>query len=231
MRHILIAVPQANELRPLLDTFESLGHPSISRRIGAMVCFDIESLAMVAAICGHGKTQFAIQSQYLIDRSEEFRALLCVGAAGSLTPDCRFGDVVVGTRTVEHDYKVRFVRADTPCHDADPGLLHEFRKVAETDSFRFSTHFGAVASGDEDIVDRSRAQELREATDALCVAWEGSGGARAAAFNGLGFLEIRCITDRADHEAAASFHANCEKVIPNVADLLIRWRLAPGADR
>jgi adenosylhomocysteine nucleosidase len=102
-------------------------------------------------------------------------------------------------------------------------LLQEFRETVRTNTFRFGVHFGPIASGDEDIVDIVRAQELRAATDALCVAWEGSGGARAAGFNGLSFLEVRCITDGADSDAAVSFHENLVQVMPNVAELIIRW--------
>jgi nucleoside phosphorylase len=76
---------------------------------------------------------------------------------------------------------------------------------------------------DEDIVDGARAAEQAAATGALCVAWEGSGAARAAAFNGLDFLEIRCITDGADAGAALSFREHCRRVMPNVAELSAAW--------
>ena len=55
------------------------------------------------------KVQLALQSQYLVDRLGQVEALLCVGAAGSLSEQLRLGDVVVATTTVEHDYKLRFV--------------------------------------------------------------------------------------------------------------------------
>jgi nucleoside phosphorylase len=84
-------------------------------------------------------------------------------------------------------------------------------------------HFGVVASGDEDIVDAPRAAELREGTNALCVAWEGAGGARAAAFNDLCFAEIRGITDAADLEASKSFRANCSIAMPNVMEFVVAW--------
>jgi len=228
MKRILIAVPQANELQPLLTAFEHLGHSLEPVRVGIIECFAIPSLGIVATIGGHGKTQFAVQSQHLIDCGE-FAALLCVGAAGSLMRDCKFGDVVVATSTIEHDYKIRFIQADLPNHQPHPGMLEDVRKVAKTYGFPFRIHFGPIASGDEDIVDETRSGELRQATGALCVAWEGSGGARAAAFNRIGFLEIRCITDGADSDAAASFHANCAKVMPNVADVIVRWRSAMDA--
>jgi adenosylhomocysteine nucleosidase len=179
---------------------------------------------MVVVIGGHGKTQFALQTQYLIDRSPDAHVLLCVGAAGSLTASVQLGDLVVGTHSVEHDYKLRFVHRPSPCHDADATLLQEFRETVRADPFRFRVQFGPIASGDEDIVDPVRAQELRVATAALCVAWEGSGGARVARFNGLRFLEIRGITDGADADAAASFHEHLVQVVPHVAELIIHWQ-------
>jgi nucleoside phosphorylase len=99
--------------------------------------------------------------------------------------------------------------------------------------------FGGIASGDEDVVGARRAAQIRAATNAVCVAWEGSGGARAARFNGISFLEIRAITDGADEQAARSYHDNIGLVMPHVAQLLIVWQMqrravaaggpAPGA--
>jgi adenosylhomocysteine nucleosidase len=228
MAAILVAAPQVDEAQPLVDAFRHRGHLSRALQVGAMVCFAIPSLDMVVAIGGHGKTQFAVQAQYLIDRRPDTRVFLCVGAAGSLTDSLKLGDVVVGTHSVEHDYKLRFVSRPSPCHYADATLLQEFRETVRTNTFRFGVHFGPIASGDEDIVDIVRAQELRAATDALCVAWEGSGAARAAGFNGLSFLEVRCITDGADSDAAVSFHENLVQVMPNVAELIIRWHSLRG---
>jgi hypothetical protein len=107
VQRILIVVPQSNELRPFLSGLDRLGHPSQPIALGSMACYSIPSLGAVAAVGGHGKTQFAVQCQYLIDRCDVVTALCCVGAAGSLAPACRFGDVVVGECTIEHDYKIR----------------------------------------------------------------------------------------------------------------------------
>jgi adenosylhomocysteine nucleosidase len=100
----------------------------------------------------------------------------------------------------------------------------QLRNTVRQNQFSYGIHFGPIASGDEDIVDPLRAQELRSETSALCVAWEGSGGARAACFNEIRFVEIRCITDGADPDASVSFHENCIKVMPHAAELLTAWR-------
>src|SRR5688572_30963702 len=107
----LVVVPELDELEPLLSRWEALGHPPRPTAIGKMGVFEVPSLGVVAAVAGHGKVQLGLQSQYLIDRLGQLDALLCVGAAGSLSEQLRLGDVVVGTSSVEHDYKLEFAAA------------------------------------------------------------------------------------------------------------------------
>ena len=68
-----------------------------------------------------------------------------------------------------------------------------------------------------------RAQAIRDQTGAVCVAWEGSGGAREARFNGIGSLEIRAVTDAADKEAPQRSNANLMIAMSNLANLLRSW--------
>ncbi|MBM3778552.1 MAG: 5'-methylthioadenosine/S-adenosylhomocysteine nucleosidase [Acidimicrobiia bacterium] len=140
-------------------------------------------------------------------------------ALGRLTDAATFGDIVVGTATIEHDYRVRFVDHPTPCHDPDAELLRSFQAIGDLDP-AFRVHFARIASGDGDIIETSRAREVHEETGAICVAWEGSGGARAARPSNRRFLELWGITDGADDDAATHYHENIGKVMPNVARLL-----------
>jgi adenosylhomocysteine nucleosidase len=125
----------------------------------------------------------------------------------------------------EHDYKNRFVLRPSPRHDADPALLDEFRLAARHVGGESRVIFGTIASGDEDVIDPARARDLQAETGAVCVAWEGAGAARAARFSGFRFLELRAITDGADHAAAADFQANLARSMPNLGHLLLSWSL------
>ena len=87
----------------------------------------------------------------------------------------------------------------------------------------FQVAFDVIASGDEDVVASERAKAIRDQTGAVCVAWEGSGAARAALFNGIGSLEIRAVTDAADKEAPQRFDANIPIAMANLANLLRLW--------
>jgi adenosylhomocysteine nucleosidase len=221
----LITVPQAGELKWLLAAFDAAGYRPRSLTIGRLECHVFDDLALLFAVGGHGKTQHAVQTQHLIEQKAIIRAVICAGAAGSLRADMRLGDVVVGIATIEHDYKLRFVRRPLPRHDADAQLADEFRRVASHMNSQFRVLFGDIASGDEDVVDLARAAELAKATGASCVAWEGAGAARAAHFNRLPFLELRAITDSANHSAANDFHTNLEHAMPNLAQVLLKWSL------
>ncbi len=221
----LLVVPQADEAEALLRGFTRNGRPSHEVTVGMLSCTSVPSLGVLVAVGGNGKAQFAVQAQHLLDHVPDAQLLCCVGAAGQLRGDLSVGDVVVGTCTVEHDYTERFISEPLPCHTSDAAAVRQLEEVVAMHALPFRVHFGPIASGDEDIVDDRRRAEVLAATQALCVAWEGSGGARAARFSRVGFLEIRVITDSADENAAQSFHENLATALPNVSDLITAWAL------
>ena len=73
------------------------------------------------------------------------------------------------------------------------------------------------------MIDSERGKELRAFSNALAVAWEGVGGARASAFSSVPYLEIRGATDITNHEAPVVFYVNLKIVMKNIAFLLYKW--------
>jgi adenosylhomocysteine nucleosidase len=220
-----ILTPLQEELAFLVTGLEKFGIQKRKVRLGRLDGFEFSEVDLLVACGGHGKTQFSIQSQYLLCQVPEIQLLVCAGAAGALSNSLNIGDVVVATETVEHDYNLKFVRRPLPCFAGDRQAIQVLQNLPQLNS-AFSTHFGAVASGDEDIVDATRGQELRDLTKCIAVAWEGAGGARACEFNEKRYVELRGITDTANHQAAADFEANLVIAMHNVADLIVRWRAA-----
>jgi adenosylhomocysteine nucleosidase len=165
-----------------------------------------------------GKAQFALQTQHLLDNYAGIDGVVCAGSAGALGAGLRAGEIVVATETVEHDCVYQFVKRGPPRFPADPALLARLRAVQETAPFR--VHFGPVASGDEDVVDRKRAEQIRERTGALAVAWEGAGGARACRFSEAPYLEIRGVSDGANPLALVSFLLHLGSVMEHIGWLI-----------
>ena len=145
-----------------------------------------------------------------------------LGAAGALVDGVCVGDVVVATKTIEHDYNNKFNKRALPKFDGARTAIANLRSVSQSAN-AFSVHFGPIASGDEDVVETERKRGLYESTGALAVAWEGAGGARACAFSGIPFIEIRGVTDTADHNAASDFEENLEVAMNNLATLITTW--------
>lgn len=130
---------------------------------------------------------------------------------------------MIVTETVEHDYKMRFHGdAPVPWHPYSSEVRLGIER-AHPKSSSSRLHIGAIASGDEDIVDAERAKELQKQTDALCIAWEGAGGAKAAQFNSIPFIEIRAVTDAADGEVPDSYRIHLADAIKNIGRVLLPW--------
>jgi len=140
----LIVVPQAKELEPLLGAFVAAGYQPRTLTLGRLECHLFEELRLLFAVGGHGKTQLAVRTQHLVEQREDFQIVICAGAAGSLGSDLALGDVVVGMSTIEHDYKLRFVRRPLPSYQADTHLLAEFRLAASQIGQGFRVLFGAI---------------------------------------------------------------------------------------
>ena len=218
---ILVITPLQEEYDDLYHSLSALGLKSHKERIGKLDTHCFPEINARLARGGHGKTQFGIQTQHLLDHSQ-FELVICAGAAGALAPEVKVGDVIIATSTLEHDYNNKFSNRPKPRFAGDTKSIEQI-KALNLSSADFKVHFGIMAGGDEDVIDIQRGKELRELWDALAVAWEGVGGARACAFSDVPYLEIRGATDTADHEAPVVFYINLKVVMKNIAYLLIRW--------
>lgn len=220
-----ILIPLPEELSILLAGLEQCGWQKRKLHLGNLEVFEFKEFDLLIALGGHGKTQFGIQAQYLFCQEPQIQLLVCAGAAGALSRSLKIGDIVAATATVEHDYNLKFVSRPLPRFIADTQILNILQELPKTD-FNFSTHFGAIASGDEDVVTLSRGQKLAQTTGCIAVAWEGAGGARACKFSQKRFVELRGVTDTADRNAATDFEVNLVTAMTNLTQLVMRWHEA-----
>ena len=183
----------------------------------------VSALGTLLATGGHGKSQFAVQTQYLLGCFPSVELVICAGAAGRLDPTLRVGDVVVATETVEHDFTVLMVSRPLPRFPTDPKILADLRAAAGARERRFRVVLDAIASGDIDCVDAEQGRAIRGKTAAACIAWEGAGARRAARFSGVESVEIRAISDGADEAAGRDFDANLEHAMGCLGELLLDY--------
>jgi len=219
----LIVTPLRREFDGIVRVLRETGHTGAVDRVGPIDVVRFPELATTVAMSGFAKAQSAAQTQYLVDRIDPLDVVVCAGVSGALSSELKVGDVVVGIATVEHDLRRRFVPRPPPEFAADERVVAGLRRTAAIRTLPFGVHFGRIASGDEDVVEPDRARELLERTGALCVAWEGAGVARACQLSGVGFVELRGVTDGADASAPADFERHLDHATGNVAALLVAW--------
>jgi adenosylhomocysteine nucleosidase len=222
----IILIPTKLEMDLFLKRCKSVGLKQNISVLGSLEVIELPGINAGIAPGGLGKVQFGVQTQYLISKVEPLGAVLCVGAAGALAGDIKCGDIVVATETVEHDIR-KFGRPLIPRFRSSEFIVDQFRELAGKQT-ACKLHFGAIASGDEDILDGDRREELRSRTGALATAWEGAGGARACRFSNVPYVEVRGITDLADTGAVNDFYRNLETVMGRLADLIIEWAASFG---
>ena len=211
----LVMIPVQQEYQLFLESCSAHGIRAETSTIGRLPVLRFPDLDMTVSRGGLGKVQFAIQTQHLLDVEPGWELVICAGAAGALESDLLAGDIVVATETVEHDIRNKFGMPRVPRYKGDEATINILRGIAPSiDSLQL--HFGPIASGDEDVIEVKRQEEIKNLTGAIAVAWEGAGGARACQFSDIPFVEMRGISDGADSEAPSDFEKNLPMVMENL---------------
>ncbi|MBN1984628.1 MAG: 5'-methylthioadenosine/S-adenosylhomocysteine nucleosidase [Chitinivibrionales bacterium] len=219
---ILLLAPLKSELKFFLKSSQSQNIPYEEVNIGIINAYRLHPLNAILAVGGHGKTQFAIHTRYILDRVKNVDLVMCIGAAGALAGHLKVGDVVIAETTVEHDFTMRFDIRPLPRFNGHAKTVQSL-SLLSSNVKEFTIHTGIIASGDEDVIDHHRSSEIKAKTNGLAVAWEGVGGARACAFSNTPFVEIRGITDTANHDAMADFATHLERAVNNIAMVIFTW--------
>ncbi len=217
---MLVVAPITAEFEALAGAFdERWGSPALGEA-GRVAVRKYEAAGVTLAEGGFGKVQYGVTTQHLLDHLPDVSLVVCAGVAGGLSEAVRVGDVVVATATVEHDFYSEVLRRVPPRIDGSAEHLATLAGAVEQTDTPFRVHFAPIASGDEGISDRDRKADIRARTDALAVAFEGAGGARAALFSGVPYLEVRAISDMAEGDIITELEANLPVVMQNVAAMV-----------
>ena len=171
----------------------------------------LEGAAAVVVQCGVGKINAAMCTQILIDR-------FCVthvvntGIAGSLDARLDIGDLVVSRDAIHHDFDLHFwgrpigqvPGLDVVAFPADERLTEKAYATAEAIN-PGHTRVGRVASGDQFICSQEQKNKIIGDTQAVCAEMEGASIAHTAYRNGIPFVIIRAISDKADGSAQMDY--------------------------
>lgn len=187
---------------------------NITKRAG-MEFFEgvLGGIPAVVVVCGVGKVNATLCVQILCD-CYQVTHLVNTGVAGSLNPLLDIGDLVVGKDAMYHDFDCHVLNDDYVVGQV-PGMpVRAFPADEKLVTFAFQAaesvqkghvHIGRVASGDQFVCSGEQKNAIVENTGALCTEMEGAAIAHAAWRNGVPFVIIRAISDKADNSAEMDF--------------------------
>lgn len=196
---------EVETLLGLLENKETAYHAGTAFHAGKL-----DGLDVVVVQCGIGKVNAALCVQMLCD-FYGVTHMVNTGIAGSLNPALDIGDLVISVDAMYHDVDVTnfgYVpgqMAGMPVSfEADSALADLAFKAAESVN-PGHTRRGRVASGDQFVCVQSLKDKIIEVTGADCTEMEGTAIAQAAWRNGIPFVIIRAISDKADNSAEMDY--------------------------
>ena len=190
--------------------------------------YDYKQNEIIMLVCGIGKVNSASATQILICTFKP-DYIVNVGVAGGLSIDLSFGDVVVATDLVQHDMDVRsfgiplgqIPRLDTFSFACDKYLVNVAMQTSKADKYKLVS--GRIASGDQFIDDKNRAEFIHNEFNAIACEMEGAAIAHVCYLNKVPFVVIRSLSDMAgiDGVAMHSFSELKEVSANNAAQIVL----------
>ena len=167
---------------------------------------------VVVVRCGIGKVNAALCVQILADLFDVTH-VINTGVAGSLNAALDIGDILISRDVIHHDVDVRIFgyplgevpQLGTRAFPAEETMAELAVELCGQVNPDIRVKLGRVVSGDQFISDSEVKARLIEEFQADCTEMEGASIAQGAWLNGLPFLIIRAISDKADDSAQMDY--------------------------
>lgn len=202
-----IVCAMKEELDSILKALE-LSYTTVKRNSFELHLAKFMQHELVFVLCGIGKVNAAIHTQYLIDNHLP-DYIVNVGVAGSLSPKLNFGDVVIADDLVQHDMDVvafgiplgQIPRMDVFAFPSDPKLLKIAKQITSLSEYKIV--IGRIATGDQFIDNKNHAKSIHKEFNALACEMEGAAVAQVCHVNQVPFLVVRALSDMAGRTDSA----------------------------
>ena len=197
------------EVETLKDNLKNM---TTTQKAGMTFCQgQLEGLDVVVVQCGVGKVNAALCVQILCD-CFGVTHVVNTGVAGSLDARLDIGDLVISRDAMYHDFDCTpagYAMGQVPgmaaqAFPADEKLVRHAFEAAQC-IHPGHAHIGTVASGDQFISNGEVKEKIVAVTGAVCTEMEGAAIAHAALRNGVPFVVVRAISDKADDSARMDY--------------------------
>ena len=220
---IAIMCAMVEELEPILEYMNIKEKINHANNIYYLAEFDGKDI--VLAYSKIGKVNATITATVMI---EKFGAqkLLFSGVAGGVDEDLKIGDLIIATKTTQHDvdltvfgYEPGFIPESKVYFECDESLNSLAIKVAEKLNIKLKS--GIIASGDQFIHSKERKVWIKKTFGASAIEMEGGAVGCVCWNEQVPFFMLRAISDTAEEGAGVDFDEFLEESSKVSAKFLI----------
>jgi len=211
------------ELEPILNYMnvkEKISHANNEYYIA-----EFQNRNIVLAYSKIGKVNASITATVMIEKFG-VEKLLFSGVAGGVDEDLKIGDLIIATKTCQHD-------VDLTVFGYEPGYIPESKVYFECDGqlnaiarnvaakLEIKLKEGVIASGDQFIHSKEKKEWIKKTFNAIAIEMEGGAVGCVCDNENVPFFMLRAVSDTAEEGAGVDFDAFLEESSKVSAEFLI----------
>jgi len=182
---------------------------------------------VVLVEAGIGKVNAARTTQLLIDNFN-IDAIINVGSAGSSNDELDIGDIVIGSKIVQHDFDITafghpkgYISNVGQYMQSDSELIEKMEDtISKLQDKEFKIKIGTIASGDIFCTELKMKEKIRSKFNSDAIEMEGAAIAQVCKLDNIPFLVIRSISDKPNGKNHITFDEFLEKASKRCAIIL-----------
>ena len=179
---------------------------------------EINNIKIILVEAGVGKVNAARTTQILIDKFN-IDALINVGSAATANKELEIGDIVIGSKLVQHDFDITafghpkgYISNVGQYLESDSELVKKMEDtIKKINNIDFKIMIGTIASGDIFCTEVEMNDKIRNKFNADAIEMEGAAIAQVCKLDNIPFIVIRGISDSPNGNNEITFEQYLEK--------------------
>lgn len=187
----------------------------------------INNTKVVLVEAGIGKVNAARTTQILI-QNFNIDAIINVGSAGSANDELDIGDIVIGSKLVQHDFDLTafghpkgYISNVGQYVESDSVLIQKMKDtISKIQDTEFKIKIGIIASGDIFCNQLNLKEEIRTKFNADAIEMESAAIAQVCKLDNIPFIIVRSISDKPNGNNQITFEQFLEKASKRCAKII-----------
>ena len=187
----------------------------------------INNTDVVLVKAGVGKVNAARTTQILID-NYDVDYIINVGTAGSANDELDIGDIVIGSKLIQHDFDATafgrpkgYISNVGQYMESNSLLIEKMQNtISKIEDSEFKIKIGTIATGDIFCTELKMKEKIRSKFNADAIEMEGAAIAQVCKLDNIPFLVIRSISDKPNGNNHITFNQFLEKASKRCAQII-----------